>query len=131
MALPALVTYLLATATLPLVQLVRAAPVNLAGSGVQDHAIASVERRATTTTTPMTAAQELSYRPAALFASAAYCLPTETINWSCGGKLRSTSKTPVVGFLPGPVSSARIYRGRASKRTADSRWYSCTQSIDK
>lgn len=85
MALPALVTYLLATATFSLVSLVRASPVNFVDSSVHDSAIPSVERRATTVT-QMTAAEESSYRPAALFASAAYCRPAETISWSCGGE---------------------------------------------
>lgn len=39
-----------------------------------------------TTVTPMTATDETSYFPAALFASAAYCAPSETATWSCGGQ---------------------------------------------
>lgn len=88
MTLPVLVTYLLAAATLPLVQLVRASPVNFVGSSVHDDATPSVERRVTSAA-PMTATQESSYRPAALFASAAYCRPAETLSWSCGGKFKT------------------------------------------
>jgi hypothetical protein len=36
----------------------------------------------------MTAPQESSYTPAAMFASAAYCPASETATWSCGGEVR-------------------------------------------
>lgn len=118
MALSALATYLLA-ASLPLVLLVDATPVNLLDSSVHGSAIPPVERRVTTTTR-LTAAQELSYKPAALFASAAYCRPTETINWSCGGQYEVQVKLRLLALFLARFST-RISGGRASKRPADSR----------
>ncbi|KAF8320776.1 lipase [Clavulina sp. PMI_390] len=48
-----------------------------------------------TVVSAMTVAQEESYTPAALFASAAYCSPNETATWSCGA-----SCDAIAGFVP-------------------------------
>lgn len=74
----AVLSYLLVTAVLPNVQ---ASPI-----GVVDVESNIVPVESATTVTALTASQESAYTPAALFASAAYCPASETINWACGGK---------------------------------------------
>ena len=45
----------------------------------------NLTQRAVTSVNAMTASQESSYTPVAMFASAAYCPASQTATWSCGG----------------------------------------------
>jgi hypothetical protein len=49
---------------------------------------ASVKRQAIT---PLSSSQISSYTAFTNFASTAYCKPSTTLNWSCGGVLRAAS----------------------------------------
>ena len=51
---------------------------------------ASVKRQAIT---QLSSSQISSYTPFSYFASAAYCKPSTTINWNCGGALREARST--------------------------------------
>lgn len=75
----AVLSYLLAGAVFSFTPNVEASPI-----GVDMLASAPVGQ--STVVTAMTAAQETSYTPAALFASAAACPASETITWSYGGE---------------------------------------------
>lgn len=80
---------LAATAALPFGTLVRASPIGVINADgkvdVRNDISVDIPVGRSTVVTSMSAAQETSYTPFALFASAAYCPATQTATWSCGG----------------------------------------------
>ncbi|SRR6266404_6286119 len=62
--------------------------------------------------TPLSSTQIASYDPFTHFASTAYCDPSTTINWTCGGASRRPSNA-VQSRRADPTSSASQLRGQS------------------
>ena len=57
--------------------------------------------------TPLSSTQIESFRPFTFYAAAAYCLPSQTLSWSCGGLFLNRSVL-LSGFLHPPKKSAKV-----------------------